>query len=375
MAERPAQRHQASTAERPSQRYQAGVAAGRWRQDPGQLAALVELDRVAEALLARRRAGPLRRLGLRLAGHGGVRGLYLWGGVGRGKTLLCDLLLEACAGLAPTRLHHHRFMQDVHARMKALTDTADTLSTVAAQYAARSPLLVLDEFHVADIADAMILGRLLERLFDLGTTLVATSNIAPQGLYANGLQRARFLPAIAQIEQHCVVHRLRGETDFRLRQLTAAGTWHVPADASGEAALATAFGELNGVGTVEPGPLRLHGRDIPARALGEGVAWFDFEALCEGPRSAADYIELAREHHSLLLSGVPRFDDGALDPARRFVHLVDELYDRNVNLLATAAAAPGALYAGQRLRLEFERCASRLVEMQSHDYLARPHRP
>lgn len=361
--------------DRPSQRYLAGVAEGRWRQDAGQLAALVELDRVALDLLARRRAGPLKRLGLRLAGHGGVRGLYLWGGVGRGKTLLCDLLLEACAELTPVRLHFHRFMQDIHARVKALPDTADTLSEVAAQYAQRSPLLVLDEFFVADIADAMILSRLLERLFELGVTLVATSNIAPQGLYANGLQRARFLPAIARIEQHCVVHRLLGEIDFRLRQLTAAETWHVPPDAAGEAALAACFGALNGAGSTAPGPLLLHGREIPAKALGEGVAWFDFEALCEGPRSAADYIELAREHHTLLLSNVPRFDDTALDAARRFVHLIDELYDRNVNLLATAAAPPQALYSGQKLRLEFERCASRLIEMQSHDHLARAHRP
>jgi len=360
---------------RPSQRYLAGVAEGRWQQDAGQLAALVELDRVAVALLERRRAGPLKRLGFKLAGHAGVRGLYLWGGVGRGKTLLCDLLLEACAELSPTRLHFHRFMQDVHARMKALPGTADTLSVVAAQYAAMSPLLVLDEFFVADIADAMILSRLLERLFDLGTTLVTTSNIAPQGLYANGLQRARFLPAIAQIEQHCAVHRLQSDTDFRLRHLTAADTWHVPMGPAGEAALAHCFRELNGVGAASPGPLAVNGREIPARALGEGVAWFDFEALCEGPRSAADYIELAREHHTLLLAGVPVFSDEVLDPARRFIHLVDELYDRNVNLVATAAAQPQGLYKGVKLRVEFERCVSRLVEMRSHEYLARAHRP
>lgn len=315
------------------------------------------------------------RLGYRLAGHAGVRGLYLWGGVGRGKTLLCDLLLDTCAELAPTRLHFHRFMQDVHARMKALPGTADTLSVVAAQYAEASPLLVLDEFFIADIADAMILSRLLERLFDLGTTLVTTSNIAPSGLYANGLQRARFLPAIALLEQHCVVHRLGSDTDFRLRQLSAAATWHTPLDAEGEAALAACFRDLNGAGTTLPGPLEVLGREIPARALGEGVAWFDFEALCEGPRSAADYIELAREHHSLLLSGIPCFGDESLDAARRFVHLIDELYDRNVNLIATAATVPQKLYSGHKLRIEFERCASRLVEMQSHDYLARAHRP
>jgi len=360
---------------RPSQRYLAGVAEGRWTQDAGQLAALVELDRVATGLLERRRAGPLRKLGLRLAGNAGVRGLYLWGGVGRGKTLLCDLLLEACAELTPQRLHYHRFMLDVHARMKALTDTADTLSVVAAQYAALSPLLVLDEFFVNDIADAMILSRLLEQLFDRGVTLVTTSNIAPPGLYANGLQRARFLPAIALIEKHCMVHRLASETDFRLRQLSFADIWHVPIDAEGETRLAETFRGLNGIGACSDGPLLVNGREIPARALGEGVAWFDFEALCEGPRSAADYIEIAREHHSLLLGGVPVFSDDATDPARRFIHLVDELYDRNVNLVATAAAQPQGLYRGFKLRVEFERTISRLIEMRSEDYLARAHRP
>lgn len=360
---------------RPSQRYLEGVAQGRWQHDAGQLAALVELDRVAGDLLERRRAGLLKRLGYRLAGDAGVRGLYLWGGVGRGKTLLCDLLLEACAELSPQRLHYHRFMQDVHARMKAMVDTADTLSVVAAQYARVSPLLVLDEFFVNDIADAMILSRLLEQLFNRGVTLVTTSNIAPQGLYAGGLQRARFLPAIARIEAHCAVHRLGSETDFRLRQLTQADTWHVPADTQGEAHLAATFHALRGLAAADAPALRVHGREIPARALGEGVAWFDFAALCEGPRSAADYIEIAREHHTLLLSGVPTFTDNRTDAAHRFIHLVDELYDRNVNLLATAAAPPEGLYAGVRLRVAFDRCISRLIEMRSHEYLARAHRP
>lgn len=361
--------------DRPSRRYLDGVAAGRWQQDAGQLAALVELDRVATALLERRRAGWLKRIGFRLAGHAGVRGLYLWGGVGRGKTLLCDLLLEACAELQPQRLHYHRFMQDVHARMRALPNTSDTLSVVAEQYAQASSLLVLDEFFVNDIADAMILSRLLEQLFDRGVTLVTTSNIAPSALYANGLQRARFLPAIALIEKDCVVHKLGSQTDFRLRRLTAADTWHVPIDPDGEAQMAEAFGALNGIGQCKTCPLNVNGRDIPARALGDGVAWFDFEALCEGPRSAADYIEIAREHHTLLLSGVPTFNDEATDAPRRFVHLIDELYDRNVNLVATAAAQPQGLYRGFKLRVEFERCVSRLIEMRSTEYLARAHRP
>lgn len=359
----------------PSQRYHEGVAAGRWQVDAAQCQALIEMDRLAEALLARNRAGWLRRLGFGLAGGGGVQGLYLWGGVGRGKTLLCDLLLESVAPVRPQRHHFHRFMQEVHARMRDLPDTADTLSVVARQFAKASPLLVLDEFFVGDIADAMILSRLLEQLFQRGVTLVTTSNIAPSDLYPNGLQRARFLPAIGLLQRHCVVHRLDSPTDHRLRTLQAADTWRCPADTAAEAFLAERFAALNGIGQMRAGPLRINDRDIPARALGDGLAWFDFAALCDGPRSAIDYIEIARSHHTILLSRIPCFEDAQLDPARRFVHLVDELYDRSVNLLATAAAEPDALYQGRKLAIEFERTHSRLVEMRSEAYLAREHRP
>ena len=362
-------------AELPSQAY-AAVAGGRISRDPGQLAALAELDRVQRALLARARRGWWTRLCDRLRGGARApRGLYLWGEVGRGKTLLMDLFYEQVPGVAKRRVHFHRFMGEVHARLRTFAHRSDPLALVATELAADCRLLCLDEFVVTDIGDAMILARLLEVLFAQGVVLVTTSNTVPAGLYREGLQRARFLPAIALIERHCVVHRLASPTDWRLRALEQAPVYHL---ADGEAArrlLPAIWDRLAQGADPIAGEIAVNARAIPAIACHEGIAWFVFEALCEGPRAVADYIELARDFHTLLLEGIPRFDGRNDDPARRFVHLVDELYDRNVNLIASAAAEPTALYAGERLRLEFQRTASRLIEMQSHAYLARPHRP
>jgi cell division protein ZapE len=221
----------------------------------------------------------------------------------------------------------------------------------------------------------MILGELLRHLRREGVCLVTTSNIPPAELYRDGLQRAKFLPAIARLERHCEVLALVSPTDWRLRALTMAPVYHVPDGADADAALAAAFARL-APGEARPeAALEVNGRRIALRRRADGIAWFDFAALCEGPRAVADYIEIARSHHTVLLSGVPRFDGGNDDPARRFVHLVDEFYDRSVNLLVSAAAEPAALYAGHRLLREFERTASRLLEMRSAEYLARPHRP
>jgi cell division protein ZapE len=248
------------------------------------------------------------------------------------------------------------------------------LAQVAARFADR-PLLCLDEFFVNDIGDAMILGELLRHLRRAGVTLATTSNIPPSELYRDGLQRAKFLPAIARIERHCEVIALRSPTDYRLRALTAAPVYFTPADAAADAALAALFGRL-APGSLRPEPeMVVNGRPIALRRRADGVAWFDFAALCEGPRAVADYIEIARSYNTVLLSGVPRFDGGNDDPARRFVHLVDEFYDRSVNLVLSAAAPAESLYTGHRLLREFERTASRLVEMRSEEYLARPHRP
>lgn len=360
----------------PSVAYAAGVAAGRWQHDPAQQPALAELDRIHRELRARTGAPAWKRwLGLG-GGDAPVHGLYLWGGVGRGKTFLNDLLYDQLDGVPRRRWHFHRFMVEVHARIQALPDdTADTVAVVADGLADELRLLVLDEFFVTDIADAMILGRLLERLFARGVALVTTSNTEPRNLYKDGLQRARFLPAIALLETHCHVVHLDSPQDYRLRQLTRAETYLTPLGPEAERGLAEHFARLAADCPREAGPLAVNGRPIPARALAEGIAWFDFPALCEGPRAAADYIEIARDFHTVLLSNVPVLDMAQDNAARRFVHLVDELYDRNVNLLLSAAAEPLWLYAGEKLRHDFERTASRLIEMRSAEYLAREHRP
>ncbi len=357
----------------PSSAYARGVAAGRWRDDPAQRPALTQLDRIHQVLSEP--DGLFGRLRARLRPSAPVPGLYLWGGVGRGKTLLVDLLFEQLPSKSKRRSHFHRYMADVHAALKRLKGESDPLATVAAEQARRHRLLVLDEFFVSDIGDAMILGRLLRGLFERGVVLVATSNTEPAQLYRDGLQRARFLPAIALLERHCRVVHLDGDTDYRLRLLTREPVYHHPLDARAEAAMAACFARLGADGASESGPLELLGRELPVRGLTEGIAWFDFDVLCGGPRATADYIELARDFHTVLLSGVPLFDGGNDDEAKRFVHLVDEFHDRRVNLIVSAAAAPEGLYRGHRLRAEFARTASRLVEMSSRNYLAEEHRP
>lgn len=360
--------------QRPSQAYAAGVARGDWQDDPAQHAALRELDRIWSALSA----APARGGGLLARWLGprseAPRGLYLWGGVGRGKTFLIDLFFDALAIEGKRRTHFHRFMREVHERLRAHAGERDPLAAIAREWGARLRVLVLDEFFVSDIGDAMLLARLLERLFAEGVVLVTSSNTAPANLYAGGLQRARFLPAIALLERHCAVLHLDSPQDYRLRALTRSPVYRAPLDPESDAWLASRWRELSAGCAPQPRPLVVDGRPLDARALAEGHAWFDFAALCEGPRASADYIELAREFHTLLLGGIPRFGAQQDDAARRFVHLVDELYDRHVNLVCTADASPVALYGGERLAGAFERTASRLIEMQSAEYLALEHR-
>jgi cell division protein ZapE len=361
-------------ASRPSARYDAGVREGRWQDDPAQRAVLPVLDRIHAEILDAEVDTLRERLAALIGRKRKVRGLYLHGGVGRGKTFLVDLLHDGLPERLRRREHFHRFMGRVHAELTAIGPVREPLAEVARRLADR-PLLVLDEFFVGDIGDAMILGELLRHLRREGVCLVTTSNIPPAELYRDGLQRAKFLPAIARLERHCEVLALVSPTDWRLRALTMAPVYHVPDGADADAALAAAFARL-APGEARPeAALEVNGRRIALRRRADGIAWFDFAALCEGPRAVADYIEIARSHHTVLLSGVPRFDGGNDDPARRFVHLVDEFYDRSVNLLVSAAAEPAALYAGHRLLRDFERTASRLLEMRSAEYLARPHRP
>jgi len=376
----------------PSQRYAAGVARGDWQDDPAQHAALRELDRIHAALADTAATGWLRQL----LGHAPEppRGLYLWGGVGRGKTFLIDLFYDGLplpetradsrsgaagprgggAGSGKRRTHFHRFMRAVHERLRAHAGQRDPLRAIAREWRAQLRVLVLDEFFVSDIGDAMLLGRLLERLFAEGVVLVTSSNTPPSRLYHDGLQRARFLPAIASIERHCAVLHLDSPRDYRLRALTRSPVYRQPLDAESDAWLESRWHELGGDGSHRNGSIELDGRKIAVRARCDGMAWFDFAALCEGPRAAGDYIEIAREFHTVLLGGIPVMDARSDDAARRFVTLVDELYDRHVNLVCTAAAPPPGLYAGERLAGAFERTVSRLIEMRSAEYLAQEHR-
>ena len=375
----------------PLERYRDEIARGVLRPDPAQAALAEELERVHRSLAAARDGGLLSRLGRRF-GRGRrapVRGLYAWGGVGRGKTRLVDLFASAARSDPTLRLHFHRFMQHVHGELKTLPEREDPLRIVAGRLAERARVLCLDEFHVSDITDAMILARLLAVLFERGVTLMATSNTEPSRLYADGLQRDRFLPAIGLIERHTTVVRLDGGTDYRLRALERARTYYTPLGAEAERGLAECFRALapnadaasSGHAGAASGPpggggtLTILGRVVPAIRHAAGVAWFDFADLCGGPRSTPDYIEIARTFHTVLLSGVPVLDDDRRDPLRRFIHLVDELYDRNVNLLLSAAAAPEGLYRGRRLIEPFQRTRSRLVEMQSTAWLGRGHIP
>jgi cell division protein ZapE len=355
----------------PSALYAQGVAAARWQDDAAQRAALAALDRMHAELVAASAPSLWKRL---LGQQPEVRGLYLWGAVGRGKTFLVDLFFASLPFSQKLRLHFHRFMGRVHAELAKLEGRSDPLRDVAAHFAEQARVFCLDEFFVTDIGDAMILGGLLEHLFARGVVLVTTSNIEPAQLYRDGLQRAKFLPAIALLQRHCEVLQLQSAHDYRLRALTEAGIYFTPLGARAERALAACFERIApGTQRTEP-QIQINGRGIDVKRRADGVIWFDFDALCEGPRAVADYIELAQSFNTVLISGVPQFTPAMEDAARRFVNLVDEFYDRGVNLVLSAATPVTELYDGERLRAEFARTESRLIEMQSREYLAAPHR-
>ena len=361
-----------SAAMTPSQAYAAGAASGEWLADPAQSAALAELDRIHAALLAPSTDGAFARwFGKQ---RDGTRGLYLWGGVGRGKTFLVDLFYDTLPPAEKRRTHFHRFMREIHAALRTHSGQRDPLATIAREWRRQYRVLVLDEFFVSDIGDAMLLARLLDRLFAAGMVLVTSSNTPPSQLYKDGLQRARFMPAIAELEQHCVVLHLDSPQDYRLRALTRSPVYRQPLDAGSDAWLEERWHALGGDDAHRNAGIDIDGRRIAVRARSKGMAWFDFDALCEGPRAAGDYIEVAREFHTVLVGGIPVFDGRRDDAARRFITLVDELYDRHVNLVCTADAPPPSLYVGERLSAAFERTASRLIEMRSAEYLALEHR-
>lgn len=360
----------------PRERYARDVARGKLSPDPAQarvVGAFQELYEQVRDLPApgQRVGGLFGLLGPRRPQP--LRGIYLWGGVGQGKTLIMNEFFDSLSIPSKLRVHFHAFMQYVHDELDALGPHRDPLGRVADGLSADTQVVCFDEFQVHDITDAMLLGRLLKGLFERGVTLVATSNVEPDHLYRDGLQRSRFLPAIEAIKTHTRVLRLDGETDYRLRALERADTYHWPLDEDAERALALCFDGLNPREATEGTVLDIAGREVPALRTAEGIAWFEFEALCATARSSIDYIEVARRFHTVLVSKVPVMDDERHDAALRFVHLVDELYERHVNLVVSAAAPPAALYVGIRHEARFARTRSRLVEMQSRPYLSRPH--
>ena len=350
-----------------------------YRSDPVQLAVLARLENLRARLIGARatQASVARRVLQRLTHRAAAtpRGIYLWGPVGRGKTWLMDLFFQSLPFPDRRRRHFHRFMHEVHLELKCLGEHASPLQVLAERIAADTRVLCFDELFVSDIGDAMILGGLFEGLFRRGVCLVATSNSPPAQLYRDGLQRQRFLPAIALLERHTEVLAVDGGRDYRLRQLTQAGTYLRTDAADTPQRLRALFTELAQHAESADGAVQINERSIPVVRHSEDAVWFDFQALCAGPRSQDDYIEIARLYGAVVLGQVPQLDEAHNDETRRFIALVDELYDRNVKLVVSAAAAPDRLYRGTRLGFEFQRTASRLIEMQSAEYLSREHRP
>lgn len=355
-------------------RYEQDLREREFTPDPGQQRALAALAALGDRLAERPTTGFLSSLKQRFRpAVDRNQGLYLWGGVGRGKTYLVDLFFDALPITQKRRCHFHRFMQDTHEQLGALEQHQNPLVLIAKRIAADTRVLCFDEFFVSDIGDAMILATLLETLFANGVTLVATSNVAPQDLYYDGLQRQRFLPAIELLQQHTTVMDIGDGADYRLRVLESAEIYLHPPDAGAERKLAQYFADI-APDRVRAGiMLQIANRLIAAKRCADGIAWFDFAELCTSPRSAKDYLELARLYHTVLLSGLPVLNDDRDDDARRFIALVDVLYDHHVKLFISAAAAPCDIYTGQRLAFEYRRTQSRLQEMQHIAYLALPH--
>ncbi len=354
------------------------IGAQRIEADAAQMAAAVRLDELSLAL----RKTSLTQKVLRSFGVSSLfgndssapRGIYLCGGVGRGKTYLMDLFYATLNFPQRERTHFYRFMQSIQAELQAAKGRTDPLELVARRIASRTRVLYLDEFFVADIADAMILAGLLEGLFRRGVTLVTTSNQAPQDLYPDGLQRQRFLPAIDMLERQLEVICVDGPVDYRLRHLESANIYLDAGLPDTEARLKRLFAALSQGRESGPVEVLIVGRKICAKDTATGAAWFEFNALCATPRSANDYIELAHLYPTIFVTHVPPLTEEADDAARRFLTLIDECYDRGVKLVISAFASPGELYRGLRLEFDFQRAASRLIEMQSQEYLAREHR-
>jgi cell division protein ZapE len=372
-----------------STRYAALIAAGKIEADPGQAMLAAQLTALAHRLDERRLARKSSSLGWlfgkREQAGSPLQGLYVCGEVGRGKTMLMDLFFATSVVKRKRRAHFHEFMADVHERVhiyrqeikNGALPEQDPIQRAAAAIAEETWLLCFDEFHVTDIADAMILGRLFTRLFELGVVMVATSNLAPGELYKDGLNRALFLPFLALLQRHCEVVRLEARIDFRLEKLTGMATWYVPANAKADAALDNAWRRLAGEHAGSPHELVVKGHIVRVPKAAMGVARFSFDDLCAQPLAATDYLKIAHEFHTIVLDRIPVMDHARRNEARRFIILIDTLYDHAVKLLASAHAPPDELYSATEgyEANEFKRTASRLIEMRSQSYLGLPHGP
>src|SRR6218665_1352407 len=362
----------------PLERYQADLKRPDFFHDAAQETAVRHLQRLYDDLVAaeKNKPGLFGKL-LGKKNQDPVKGLYFWGGVGRGKTYLVDTFFEALPFKEKTRTHFHRFMKRVHEDLTGLSGEKNPLQVIAKRYAAETRVICFNEFFVSDITDAMILATLMEELFKNGVSLVATSNIVPDGLYKDGLQRARFLPAIELLKVHTVIVNVDSGVDYRLRALEQAELYYWPLNEGAEVSLNKSFVSLvpDCVQAQVDEVLMIENRGIRARKVCDDVAWFEFRELCDGPRSQNDYIELAKIFHAILISDVEQMGVNEDDLARRFINLVDEFYDRNVKLIISAAVELKDLYTGGRLNFEFQRTLSRLLEMQSHEFLSRAHKP
>lgn len=368
----------------PTSRYQQAINEGSHQPDDVQREAVSRLDVIYHELSDKKPApaqsgGLLAKVGKLLgkrpeaATVEPVRGLYMWGGVGRGKTWLMDLFYQSLPGERKQRLHFHRFMLRVHEDLTALQGHSDPLEIIADRFKAQTDVLCFDEFFVSDITDAMLLGGLMQALFARGITLVATSNIPPDELYRNGLQRARFLPAIEAIKRHCDIMNVDAGIDYRLRTLTQAHLWLSPLNEETAGRMERLYTALAGARRQGGPVLEINHRPLPTLGMENQTLAVAYTTLCVDPRSQHDYIALSRQFHTVLLFDVPVLTPQRENEARRFIALVDEFYERHVKLVVSAEAPLMAIYQGERLKFEFQRCLSRLQEMQSEEYLKLAH--